>query len=280
MDDIFTTESTSSVVTQLSKLEANDEPEIYLVLDSPGGSVFAGLSLINYLQAYKKPVHTITLFSASMGFQTVQGNTGKRLIVDTGVLMSHPMSGGEYGEFGKGLSIENRIKFLNEIIDTMDNKVVARSEGKLTLESYRKAYDNELWITGEQSVINGYADEVVQVGCSAELANKEKEFKERSFLGSSMGGVFSIEIKYTRLNCPLSPAITKYQVSIIELFTGKRLDIINSGYPTADTSASESNSIKEILPTIKNTLESNLRYKALMFYLNRNKTDIKSFVRL
>jgi hypothetical protein len=87
--DVVHSGSVSKVIQELAKKETNDESVIYLVLDTPGGSVFAGIDLINYLKAYKKPVHTITSFAASMGFQIAQGNQGKRLISPTGVLMSH-----------------------------------------------------------------------------------------------------------------------------------------------------------------------------------------------
>lgn len=62
----------------LNKIDTK-EP-IYLVIRSPGGSVYDGLDFIRYAQTSRRPINTITLFAASMGFQIVQG-LGKRYVV-------------------------------------------------------------------------------------------------------------------------------------------------------------------------------------------------------
>ena len=70
----------------------------YLFLSTPGGSIQNGLEMIETLKGIGRPVHTITSFAASMGFQIVQ-NLDDRLILKTGILMSHHPLGGTVGEF-------------------------------------------------------------------------------------------------------------------------------------------------------------------------------------
>jgi ATP-dependent Clp protease protease subunit len=61
---------------------------LYVVLDTPGGSVTAGLAFIDNIKSLGRPVHTITIFAASMGYQIVQ-ELGIRYITPSGTLMSH-----------------------------------------------------------------------------------------------------------------------------------------------------------------------------------------------
>jgi len=76
----------------------------------------------------------------------------------------------------------------------MDQQVVNRSNGKQTLESYQKAYSNELWLTGQESIQGGYADELVQVRCDKSLSGTTQHTTE--FLG--------MQIVYETDNCPIN----------------------------------------------------------------------------
>lgn len=282
LKDVVEAESVTKAMSELSSKEENKEPVIYLVLDTPGGSVFDGLNLIHFLKGFKKPVKTITVFSASMGFQIAEGNPGDRLILDTGTLMSHPMSGGERGEFGKGLSIEKRINQINEIIETMDKQVVSRTNGKQTLESYQKSYNDELWTTGQNAVDTGFADEVATISCSSELLSGTDTVNVREYVG----GVVAMEIKYETSKCPLMLSILKYQVAIIILPTGQRIVLQNKGYDLEEKSKSEQSVKKEdslifappiTYAEITKITESSKRYKAFMFFKDRNFENIRKF---
>jgi ATP-dependent protease ClpP protease subunit len=286
LNDVVYSESITQAMGELSAKESNSEPVIYLVLDTPGGSVFAGLSLIHYLKGYKKPVKTVTIFAASMGFQIAMGNPGDRLVVDTGILMSHPMKGNLGGELGDGLSTDNRNGYIKEVIATMDKAAVARTNGKQTLESYRKAYDNELWTTGANAVAAGYADGLGTVNCSPELTNSVKKFESREWL---RGSPMALEIKYETSKCPLMLSMLRYQVSLIDIVGGRRFILDSSGYPTEAASETESenkvsnssttrsinNSVGFTLQDIQKTLDSSLRYKAFQFYQNRKLENMK-----
>lgn len=139
---------------------------IYLFLLTPGGDVQAGENLAVYLSGLRRPVHTITLFAASMGFHLVQ-QLGTRYILENGTLMSHRARGGVQGEFGglDGSQFDQRYAFYKARFAELDAQVVRRTKGKQTMSSYLSAYENEMWRTGSQAIEQGYADEIISVRC-------------------------------------------------------------------------------------------------------------------
>lgn len=176
----FGSDSVTKLKEDLLKLDANLKSgyPIYLVLYTPGGSIQKGLELFEFIKGMNRPVHTITIFAASMGFQTVQ-HLGERYILNYGVLMSHRARGGFYGEFGGGLSqLDSRYGMWLKRIDMMDKVTVERSNKKQTLKSYRGAYDNELWLNGPEAVDGGYADAVVTASCDSTLLGKDSQTEE------------------------------------------------------------------------------------------------------
>ena len=179
LDVAFTTTSVGKLIEQARELDSKLDSKypIYLFLYTPGGSVQAGLELIEYLRGLNRPVHTVTLFAASMGFQLAQ-HMGERYIVDYGILMSHYAFGGSRGEFG-GTNMPSKRRSIDGLwerrMDLMDLQTVKRTKGKQTLESYRKAYMFDLWLNGVESVEKGYADKVVQVKCDDSLSGRKKE---------------------------------------------------------------------------------------------------------
>lgn len=175
-----------------SKLESGYP--IYLFMNTPGGSIQAGLELIEFTQGLNRPVHTITLFAASMGWQIVQ-HLEDRYVLNYGVLMSHKAKGQFSGEFGGTASqIDSRFGLWLRRVSLMDRQTVNRTNGRQTLESYRLAYQPELWLNGAEAVQNGYADEVVTVKCDDSLL-KHTNDTTLNF------GFFQIKVKLSK--CPL-----------------------------------------------------------------------------
>lgn len=199
-------ESVSNVIQQVQKLDANLKSgyPIYLFLYTPGGSIQDGLELIEFLKTVNRPVHTITMFSASMGFQIAQ-NLGKRYILATGVLMSHKAAGGFEGEFGDGMSqIDSRYGMWMDRIKEMDEQTVKRTKGKQTLKSYRNSYQNELWLTGAKAVAGGYADSIVKVSCDSSLnGTRKSSFR---FFGLNINAYYS--------ECPMNTSPLKIEIVV------------------------------------------------------------------
>lgn len=168
---------------------------LYVFLYTPGGSIQAGLEMIEALRGLGRPVNTITLFAASMGFQIAQ-SLDERLILQNGILMSHHAAGGFEGSFG-GVSpsqVDSRYQLWIDRIRELDEQTVKRTNGKQTYDSYIKQYDHEMWLTGTKSVEQGYADRVVLVKCDRTLSGTTEH--QTTFMG--------IPIAYDLDNCPVN----------------------------------------------------------------------------
>lgn len=191
--------SISELIKKLRELDTDKEvgKPIYLVLYTPGGSIQAGIELIEAVKGLRRPVKTITIFAASMGFQIAQ-NLDERLILSGGTLMSHKARGQTEGEFGPGSDsqIDKRLNFWKTRLLELDEQTVKRSGGKQTLQSYQASYENELWLTGRESVKGGYADRTVSVRCDSSL--KGTDDSKVSFFG------MEVTVKFSK--CPLQTA--------------------------------------------------------------------------
>ncbi len=208
MDSVFSDTSVAKVLLAARELnnELSSGKPIYLVISSPGGSIEAGLELIDNLNALGRTVHTVTLFSASMGFQTVQGVPGTRYITSTGTLMSHKASGGFEGEFPG--QVDSRYQYYLRRIGKLDEQTVARSRGLLTLESYRALYENEYWCEGQDCVDKGLADEAVLVACDKSLDGTKESTYAFSFLGRD------VEVQLTKAACPTITGVLDQVVNV------------------------------------------------------------------
>jgi ATP-dependent Clp protease, protease subunit len=189
-----TVAATIQKLRQIDSCFLHKNDPIYLWLYSPGGSIQAGLELKEAASGLCRPVHTVTLFSASMAFQLVQ-QLGTRDILANGVLMSHRAAGGFEGSFGgqSPSQLDSRYALWLKRTQEMDEQTVKRTHGKQTLQSYRKQYDNEMWITGLQAVEQGYADEIVTISCNSSLNGTIPH--EVEFLGAV--------ITYETSKCPI-----------------------------------------------------------------------------
>jgi len=146
---------------------------IYLVLDSPGGSIDAGNVFIDTAKAIPQKVKTITLFSASMAYHMVQ-NLDERIITPSGTLMSHRARlggmGGEIGSDGKGEYL-TRTNWILRQLKIMDSKVAKRL--KMPLKKYQDLIRDEYWVDGSDAVVEKSADRVALVRCGKDLKGTE-----------------------------------------------------------------------------------------------------------
>lgn len=163
---------------------------LYLVLDTPGGSVKDGMHLIDALYGLNRPIHTVTLFAASMGFIIVQ-NMYTRYITASGTLMSHrAYISGLQGEI-PGEAIV-KMNYLIQLLSNIDMRVSKRLN--MHVADYQRMIADEYWIDGENAVQDGIADIIVSPSCSEKLINETTDQTLTSFFGN-------IKVKWSK--CPL-----------------------------------------------------------------------------
>lgn len=153
-----TPESVTEAVSQLKALDAESSDPIYLLIDSPGGSVLDGGMLISQMEASKAPVHTVcTRLCASMA--AMFHSYGKqRYSLDRAILMYHPASGGAQGQIPNMLSLLGTIQLY---VDRMIANVVSRSKIPKSEFDSRIAY--EVWKDAEDSLKSGLIDGIVSL---------------------------------------------------------------------------------------------------------------------
>ena len=149
----------SLVVAQLLFLDSEDpDKDIHFYINSPGGSVSAGLAIYDTMQLVRADVSTICMgMAASMGaFLLVGGAKGKRYILPNAEVMIHQPLGGAQGQ-------ASDIKITaDHILATKDrlNRIMAENTGK-DLATIEKDTDRDNWLTAEQAVAYGLVDQII-----------------------------------------------------------------------------------------------------------------------
>lgn len=149
----------SLVVAQLLYLEAQDpDKEIQFYINSPGGSVTAGLAIYDTMQYIKADVSTICIgLAASMGaFLLSSGTKGRRIALPNAEIMIHQPTGGF-----KGQATDIQIHAEN-ILRTKDrlNKILSENTGK-SVEEVRQASERDNFMTAEEAKDFGLIDSVI-----------------------------------------------------------------------------------------------------------------------
>ena len=151
--------SASVIVAQLLFLEAEDPgKDINLYINSPGGSVTAGLAIYATMQYIKCDVSTICIgMAASMGsFLLSGGKKGKRLALPNAEIMIHQPSGGAQGQASEiQIAAEHILKTRRKL-----NEILAANTGQ-TLETIARDTDRDNFMSAEEAKAYGLIDEVI-----------------------------------------------------------------------------------------------------------------------
>lgn len=146
------------VVAQLLFLESEDpKKDIYLYINSPGGSVTAGLSIIDTMQHVKPDIATVVVgMAASMGSLILsQGAKGKRFALPNAEVMIHQPSGGAYGQAS---DIDITAKHILKTRDRL-NKMLAKATGQ-KLSKIEMDVDRDFFMDAEEAKAYGLVDKV------------------------------------------------------------------------------------------------------------------------
>ena len=159
------------VIAQLLFLDAdNPERDVYLYINSPGGSVSAGLAIYDTMQYMKAPVHTICMgMAASMGcFLLAGGRSGKRSALPHSRIMMHQPSGGAQGT-AADIEIQAReILYLRRKMNELMSKHTGRP-----VEQIERDFDRDRFLSAQEAKDYGMIDYIVT--SRGELVEESKQ---------------------------------------------------------------------------------------------------------
>ncbi len=153
-----TSESANRIVAQLLFLEADDpEKDIYLYINSPGGSVYDGLGIFDTMQHVKPDIHTVCVgLAASMGaFLLCAGAKGKRSSLLHSRIMIHQPLGGARGQASDIRIQADEILFIKDKL----NKELSSRTGQ-PLERVMQDTDRDFYMSPSEAVEYGIIDNV------------------------------------------------------------------------------------------------------------------------
>ncbi len=149
-----------SIIGQLLYLESVDpEKDVYLYINSPGGSVPAGLGIYDTMQHLKCDVSTICVgMAASMGaFLLSAGAKGKRFALPNSEIMIHQVSSGVQGQAtDMRIAVEHTLKIKERL-----NRILAENTGK-PIEQVTADTERDNWMFAEEAVEYGLIDGIIK----------------------------------------------------------------------------------------------------------------------
>ena len=150
----------NTIIAQLLFLASKDhEKEIQLYINTPGGSVTAGLAIYDTMQYIKCPVATICFgLAGSMGAVLLaSGEKGKRFALPNSEVLLHQVAGGAQGQASEiEITAKQIIKIKNKL-----NNILAKHTGK-PLEKIENDTDRDFYLTAQEAKEYGIIDQVIE----------------------------------------------------------------------------------------------------------------------
>ena len=149
----------NTIIAQLLFLEATDpDKDIYIYINSPGGSVSSTIAIYDTIQYIRSDVSTICIGMAASGAALIlaSGTKGKRFVLPNSRIMVHQPLGGAQGQV---TDIEIQTRELKRIKDTI-NKILTHHTGQ-KYEKVKKDTERDFYMTAEESKKYGLVDEVI-----------------------------------------------------------------------------------------------------------------------
>ena len=150
----------NSIIAQLLFLDHEDpKKDINLYLNTPGGSVTAGLAIYDTMQHVKAPVSTICVgIAASMGATLLAaGAKGKRFVLPNSEILLHQVMGGAEGQ---AVEIEIAARQILRVKERI-NKILAKHTGQ-KIDKIEKDTDRDFWMNAEEAKTYGVVDEIMK----------------------------------------------------------------------------------------------------------------------
>jgi len=150
----------NTIIAQLLFLEATDpDKDVYIYINSPGGSVSSTIAIYDTIQYIKSDVSTICIGMAASGAALIlaSGAKGKRFALPNSRIMVHQPLGGAQGQV---TDIEIQTRELKRIKDTI-NEILTHHTGQ-KFEKVEKDTDRDFYMTAQESKEYGLVDEVIK----------------------------------------------------------------------------------------------------------------------
>jgi len=149
----------SSYISKLKELDKQSSKEpIWVLLNSPGGSVFDGALFISQMEATKAPVYTVCMGLCASMAAIIHQHGVKRFSIDRSVLMFHPASGGLQGQVE---NMDSRLSLIKRVVEKFNARIASRS--KMTQDEYKAKVAYELWLDAEDAKEKGFVDEIIAI---------------------------------------------------------------------------------------------------------------------
>lgn len=151
----------NSVIAQLLFLDSQDqEREISIYINSPGGSVTAGMAIYDTMRYIKAPVHTIGIgLAASMGALILASGNRRSVLPHTKVMIHQPLVSGDYG--GKETDIMILAKDLTHTRQ-MISQILAE-HCKKTVRAVERDIENDRYMSAQEALEYGICDNIIKI---------------------------------------------------------------------------------------------------------------------
>jgi len=151
----------SSTLMQLMTIKSK---RVYLYISSPGGSIFAGNRLIDYLRTTDKEIYCVADYAASMAFSIMQHCT-KRFVTNNSVIMQHEAS------LGIPANSQTRLisitKMMFRVIDRLEHSSAKRMG--ISMQKYKREIRKDWWMYGADAIQENAADSIASITCSNKM---------------------------------------------------------------------------------------------------------------
>jgi len=150
------------IIAQMLFLEQSDpEAPIHFYINSPGGSVYAGLGIYDLMQYVSCPVYTYCVgLAASMGsLLLTAGEKGKRFAMPHSRIMIHQPLGGAQGQCS---DIQIQAKEIQDLKTQLNQIYINHSAKKLTMDEITEATDRDNYLNPDKAIELGLIDEVIE----------------------------------------------------------------------------------------------------------------------
>lgn len=150
-------ESAERVVNEIKAHAGSKEP-IYLLLNSPGGSVMDGALVVSAMEASSAPVYTVCMQLCASMAAIIHQYGKERYMVNRSLLMFHPAAGGLQGSLDQ---MRSRLGMIDRYVNKMDAYIAKRAG--IPYERFMVAILTEVWIDAEDSLALHFNDKIVNV---------------------------------------------------------------------------------------------------------------------